>query len=81
MSESVQWVIVGLIVVAAIVFLVARLKPTDKGGCAGCPYAGACQYREQRGKQIMTDAPSFDSSGWGGASSGDGENISSRTAL
>lgn len=42
MSLVIQWVIVAAIVAAAIVFLVKRLKPSKKGGCAGCPYAGSC---------------------------------------
>lgn len=46
MSESIQWIVVGLIVVAAVAILIKRLKPSDRGGCAGCPYAGSCPHKE-----------------------------------
>jgi hypothetical protein len=43
MSDIVQWVIVGVIVVAAAIYLVKHLRPSKKDGCcAGCPYAGSC---------------------------------------
>ncbi len=42
MSEVIQWVIVGIIVVAAAVYLIKHLKSTDKGCCAGCLYARSC---------------------------------------
>lgn len=43
MSEIAQWIIVAVIVAAAVVFLVQRLRPSKKGCCcSGCPYAGSC---------------------------------------
>ncbi|NLN76141.1 MAG: FeoB-associated Cys-rich membrane protein [Armatimonadetes bacterium] len=41
MSTLIQSIIVGVLVVVAVVFLVKRLRPTNKG-CSSCPYAGAC---------------------------------------
>jgi len=81
MSEIIQWVIVGLIVAAAAAFLVKRLKPVDHAGCGGCPYAGACQHKDQRGSRMMIDVPSSDSSGSGAVPSDKGEYISSGIAL
>jgi hypothetical protein len=46
MSEVIQWIIVGLLVAGAAIYLIKRLKPTDKGCCAGCPYAGSCRHKE-----------------------------------
>lgn len=43
MSYIVQWIIVAAIVATAIVFLVKRLKPSNKDGvCKGCPYSQKC---------------------------------------
>ena len=42
MSEIIQWVIVAVLVAAAAVFLVQRLRPSKKGCCSGCAYAGSC---------------------------------------
>ncbi len=42
MSNLVQWIITGVIVVGAIIFLLRRLRPSDKSCCSGCPYAGSC---------------------------------------
>jgi|GEM_PF-2493766 len=43
MSEIVQWIMVAVIVAAAVVYLVKHLKPSKKGCCcSGCPYAGSC---------------------------------------
>lgn len=43
MSEIMQWIVVGLIVAAAVVFLIRRLKPSKETGCcSGCPRAASC---------------------------------------
>jgi hypothetical protein len=47
MSDLVQWIIAGLVVVGAAVYLIVRLRPSKKGCCAGCPYAGSCPDEEQ----------------------------------
>ena len=43
MSDVIQWIIVGAIVIAAAVYLVKRLRPSGRGCCCeGCPRAGSC---------------------------------------
>jgi hypothetical protein len=49
MSDLIQWAIAGLLVAAAAVYLIMRLRPSKKGCCAGCPYAGSCQNEEESG--------------------------------
>ena len=40
MSEILQWVIVGAVIVAAVVFLVRRMR--KRATCEGCPQAEQC---------------------------------------
>ena len=42
MSDLIQWIIVIALVVAALTFLIIRLRPSKKSCCSGCPYAGSC---------------------------------------
>lgn len=42
MSNLIQWIIVIVLVAAALAFLIVRLRPSKRNCCAGCPYAGSC---------------------------------------
>lgn len=42
MSETIQWLVVGIIVAAAVIYLVKHLRPSKSGCCEGCPRAGSC---------------------------------------
>lgn len=55
MSEFIQWVIVGVAVAAAAVFLVKRLRPSKRGCCCtGCPHAGSCGARKEDPSECPT---------------------------
>ncbi|MCE5199630.1 MAG: FeoB-associated Cys-rich membrane protein [Armatimonadota bacterium] len=57
MSIIIQWVIVGIIIAVATVFLVKRLARSTKGGCSGCcegcKMAGKCEPGTTEGMNEM----------------------------
>lgn len=44
MSDIVQWIVVGAVVVAAFFYMYKKIKRSSKGECGGC--CSGCKYEE-----------------------------------
>lgn len=47
MTQTIQWIIVAVVVIVAAVYLYRALRCSN-GGCTGCPLAGKCGKRKKR---------------------------------
>ncbi|MDE6548990.1 MAG: hypothetical protein K2L22_08330 [Muribaculaceae bacterium] len=51
MSESIQYIIVGVILIASAIWIIVRIRRKNQGkdsGCCGCSLQNACKSKQKK---------------------------------